>query len=238
MIPPHPYRKSRSRSVNSSGHIPQQTSFKSELRPSIAVVTRSIRSQKTQDKYDHQTALLHELGYDAWKLTPPHLKCESCRQNLDLSALDRCTKCHQRYSIIDLIRMRAMATEKAFRTGKKVKVMCPSCSRPVAGDPSKRKKRKPELDCFVVVDGETRRIQACNPKCHAIATRRMERLIRCLEQMAHTERKANREATRQERELSNLRSVMNAMKAGLKQMSPKVSPSRKPASTTRANSPN
>lgn len=230
LIPPHPYRNSRGstpsrrREAGDQERLvkfdPSQTSFRASPKPNRPPIRTPPISREIQEKVEHQTALLHSLGYEAWKLTPPRLRCVSCQRTLRLSTLDRCDRCQRQYSIIELIHMRAKAPAEAYEPLVKPREYCRVCGKRKKHR-SRRAKKKINLwhqqgfnlNCLVFRDGKTLNLVACSPDCKVWADNQMEKITSCLEA--------------DQRELNNLNQVWRLMKQGLRDR-------LKPASTSRA----
>lgn len=223
MIPKRPYAKSVQRKQRDEFASPGQTSFKATSRHQHDVTRTPHFPPEMQEKIDQQLAILQAVGYEEWRRgLPARLKCPECRKHLQLSALDRCVNCNFQLTIIALIHMQATAKPKAYSREQMPRPQCPICGAKLGW----KRKANPDLVCKYVIDGVSTDVQACNVRCLKVAKRRTEKLTRCLEQEAHIERKQIRKTEAQKQELSDLKRMLSAMKAGIKDR-------LKPASTSR-----
>lgn len=215
MIPIHPYQKE-----------PSRVSFPQAEQPAREKDEQP-RQRASLERIEHETALA-AIDYPAWVSSLPAItKCRKCQAILRLTILDRCGACDHLHSLPELIRqkskaLRRLEIKQRNRDRQRVRTYCKLCGARIRPHVEKQFSQV-NLNCFILIGGQSEQVRACSLRCHQAASKKWEDAIKCQKQ--------------QKREMGNLKSVMSAMKSGLKQMHLKASLSPAPESTTLGTSP-
>lgn len=180
--------------------------------------------------------LSRTLTPEEWHAPFNRMRCRCCTRGLSLTPLHRCKKCHYQFSMSELLEMRAKAAPWMLSPDKRpIRMPCAVCGRKPKHTLKELERQEEfeslDLSCPVFIDGVTQIVRACSPDCQTNGMNRYRNLTSCVEQ-------AERQQERERRELLNLKSVLSAMRAGLKEMNLKASRSQEKASPTLGTSQN